>query len=241
MNTSFHTAKMGLISMQKAMDITANNIGNVETNGFKPLRASFSDLLYTAQNPENLDIETGHGARIAKTDLLFDVGIMRETSQPLDVATPTEGMFAFLRNDAAGTIAYSKDGSFQLMNENDTYFVVNSAGDKLLDYNGQPIIGYPEDDGLIDPQVIFDAVGVYTFPNPYGLVPDGRNEYLATAASGEAVPNEDLEKKQGWLETSSSDLADQMTRVIEYQRSYSFNAKMIQAADEMENVANNFR
>lgn len=74
MNIAFHSAKSGIISMQKAMDVTANNIANVQTNGYKPLRASFSDLFYTTQNPANRDTETGHGVKIDKTDMLFDAG-----------------------------------------------------------------------------------------------------------------------------------------------------------------------
>lgn len=225
--------------MQKAMDVTANNIANVQTNGYKPLRASFSDLFYTTQNPANRDTETGHGVKIDKTDMLFDAGQVRATEQPLDVAIPSEGMFALQRAD--GTIAYSKDGAFQLMNEDDTFVLINSVGSKVLDNDGQPIVGYPDEKGIVDPNLLFDLVGVYEFPNPYGLQPDGGNEYLATPASGEATANPDADKKQGWLEVSSTDLADQMTKVISYQRSFSFNAKMIQTADEMENAANNFR
>ena len=65
MTVGFYSAKAGTISMQRAVDITSNNVANVNTHGFKTHRASFSDLIYTTKL-RNDQVETGHGVKIDK-------------------------------------------------------------------------------------------------------------------------------------------------------------------------------
>ena len=90
----YHTAASGVISYQLGMDITANNLANVNTYGFKASRPSFADLLYTKRNTDNEEVQFGHGVRVDKTDLMFEQSQVRDTGRELDFAALNEGFFA---------------------------------------------------------------------------------------------------------------------------------------------------
>lgn len=239
MSIAFYTATSGLIGTQKAMDITANNIANVETNGFKPLRASFSDVIYTVRNEDEEDVEVGHGTKIDKTDLMFDAGALVSTGGTLDFATASEGVFALLK--ANGNTVYTKNGSFQLQQNDGQWNLIDANGSKVLDYEGNPIIASYDEEGALDIEAITDSIGVYKFENPYGLDLEGSNYFVATASSGEAAADQTLEKRNGYAEASSANISDQMVKVIQYQKAFSFSSQMVQTADEMENIVNNLR
>lgn len=239
MTVGFYTAASGVLNMQAAMDITANNVANVQTAGYKPLRASFSDLMYTVRRPrENPDAEIGHGVKIQKTDLMFDAGQLVHTERELDFAIPGEGMFALRKG--GGEIVYSKDGAFYPMQEGEIWYLTDAAGAKVLDADGNPVI-CEYNENVLNTGKLWEDIGVYTFPNPYGLEASGGNYYLANAATGNAVSDPQADKLQGFLEASSSDIAEQMVNVIQYQRAFSLNTKMVQTADEIENIVNNLR
>lgn len=239
MNEGFYSAASGVLNMQTAMDITANNIANVSTHGFKPMRASFSDLLYTVRNKEDKDVDMGHGVKIDKTDLMFDGGQLVPTGRELDFAVAGEGLFALQK--AEGETVYSKDGAFYLMQQEGSWYLTDEKGSRVLDEYGSPIIAEYDENGVPDKSLIADSVAVYKFPNPYGLKPDGDNYFLQTESSGQAQVDEAAEKMQCYLEASSSNLADQMVKVIEYQRAFSLNIKMVQTADQIEQNVNNLR
>lgn len=240
MTNGFYSASQGVLTMQSAMDITANNIANVSTDGFKPLRASFSDLIYTVRNKKNDDVETGHGVKIDKTDRIFKISSLRNTGNALDFAIPSDGFFAVQRSD--GTIAYTRDGAFSLGKTPDgTYQVCDDKGGKVLDAEGKPLTVTYNGDGTPDSAAISEKIGVYRFANPYGITSDGDNYYLSNESTGEAVADDKLDILSGYLENSTADLAEQMVNVIQYQRAYSLNIKMVQTADEIENVVNNLR
>lgn len=239
MTIGFYSASSGVLNMQEAMDVTANNIANVSTNGFKPMRGSFSDLLYTVRNKDNEDVERGHGVKMAKTDLMFDAGQLIPTGRELDFAVVGEGLFALQKAD--GTTVYSKDGAFYLQQQEGSWYLTDERGAKVLDADGSPIIAEYGEDGNIDTSLIGEQVGVFRFPNPFGLDLEGNNYFLQTESSGEAYFDENAEKMQTYLEASSANLADQMVKVIEYQRAFSFNIKMVQTADQIEQTVNNLR
>lgn len=239
MSISLFTAKTGLIQTQEALDITANNIANASTSGFKPLRASFSDLIYTVRNSKNENEDTGHGAKIDKTDLMFGVGALMHTGQALDFAIPSEGLFSLQKAD--GTVVYTKDGSFQIQQNGDVWNLIDSSGSKVLDAAGDPVLAQMNEDGTIDTAQLTEDIGVFTFENPYGLITNGNNYYLATESSGAATADTTLEKKNGYLEASGANLSDQMVKLIQFQKAFSFNAKMVQTADQLESIINNLR
>lgn len=238
----YHTAASGVMAYQMALDVTANNLANVNTHGFKASRPSFADLIYTERNNENEETQFGHGVRVEKTDMMFEQSQLRETSRELDFAALDEGFFAVLVPE--GTVNYTKDGAFYISreNENAPWELVNEYGAYVLDYEGNRIqVPFIEGTTDIDAVALRDMVGIYTFENPYGLDQVGDNYFIANASSGEAFSNPDARKKQGFLEASGTNVANEMSKVIEYQRAFQLNINMVKTHDQLEDIVNNLR
>lgn len=237
----YHTAASGVISYQIALDVTANNLANVNTYGFKASRPSFADLIYTERNNNNEETQFGHGVRVQKTDMMFEQSQLRETGRALDFAALDEGFFAV--QTPFGTTNYKKDGAFYItQTAEDVWELCDAYGSFVLDYDGNRItVPFIEGTNDIDTVALREMIGVYTFENPYGLDMVGNNYYIATASSGEAISDPEARKKENWLEASSTNIANEMSKVIEYQRAYQLNINMVKTHDELENIINNLR
>lgn len=238
----YHSAASGVMAFQMALDITANNLANVNTNGFKASRPSFADLIYTERNNRNYETQYGHGVRPQKTDMMFEQSQLRETGMMLDFAALDEGFFAILVPE--GDITYTKDGSFYMsQNPDGTWDLCNEYGGFVLDYDGNRItIPFVDEESTeIDYNALADMVGIYTFENPYGLDQVGDNYFIETAASGAAQSDPMAGKKQGFIEASSTNIANEMSKVIEYQRAFQLNINMVRTHDELESIINNLR
>ncbi len=256
MNIGFYTSRSGVLNMQKGLDVISNNIANVSTTGFKELRPSFSTLLYNNDHLLHDVAQTGHGVNMSKTDIMFEQGSFVQTNAPLDFALPNDGFFAV--QNSVGDILYTRNGSFNLSQNGDVWELVDNAGNKVLNYDGE-VVEIPFLDGTsvdeegnsvtsgktssINYGELSDNIGIYTFPNPFGLLAEEGNNYSATASSGEAVSDSEntLDKVRMALEYSSVDLADQMAKVIQYQRAFQFNTKLLQTNDEIQSIVNNLR
>ncbi|MCG7598661.1 flagellar basal-body rod protein FlgG [Halomonas sp. McH1-25] len=250
---SLWTAKTGLESQQVQMDVIANNLANVSTNGFKRSRAVFEDLLYQnlrqpgAQNTvqDNLPsgMQIGSGVRPVATERLHSQGGLENTENSRDLAINGKGFFQVLRPD--GTTAYTRDGSFQV-NQNGQ--MVTASG-----YPVEPAVFIPENalsisigqDGVVSVtqpgSSESNEVGqilLSTFTNPTGLESIGENLYLETNASGprnDSVPglNGAGRLYQGYVETSNVNVVEEMVSMIQTQRAYEINSKAVQTSDEM--------
>ncbi|BBE29943.1 flagellar basal body rod protein FlgG [Tepiditoga spiralis] len=252
MITSLYTAASGMNAEQKKLDIISNNLSNVDTTGYKSMRAEFQDLLYqavkeagtpTAQDstlPTGLYI--GHGTRLAATNRLFTMGNLEETGNSTDIAITGDGFFQVQLQD--GKIGYTRDGSFK-----------RDANGRLTTSNGLlvvPNITIPQSasglsispDGIISVKLgdgTIQNLGNLTlvrFVNPAGLEPTGNNIYLETQASGapiEGVSGQDGygALQQGYLEKSNVEAVKEMVNMIISQRAYDMNSKAITSADEM--------
>lgn len=252
-------AKTGLDAQQTRMSVTANNLSNVNTTGFKRSRASFEDLLYQherapggatseqTQLPSGVSI--GTGVRVVSTSKTFAQGNLLQTGNALDVAINGRGFFEVQLPD--GTPAYTRDGSFQINAQGE---LVTNAG-----YRVQPGIQIPEgaqsvsigSDGTISVQVAGQAapvqVGSLTladFVNPAGLQARGENLFIETAASGPAQTGTPGLSGlgtvvQGSLESSNVNVVEELVAMIETQRAYEMNAKAISTTDQMLAFLNN--
>ena len=238
----YHTAASGVMAFEMALDITANNLANVNTNGFKASRPSFADLIYTERNNRNEETQFGHGVYVPKTDMMFEQSQLRSSGQPLDFCALDEGFFA-IQVPEYGEITYTKDGAFYItQNEEGGWDLVNEYGGYVLDYEGNRItVPFDEETNEMDTNYVLNMIGVYRFENPYGLDQVGDNYFAANASSGPAIVDEEARKKQGWLEASSTSVANEMSKVIEYQRAFQLNINMVKTHDEMENVINSLR
>ena len=247
------TAATGMEAQQTRLDVTANNIANTSTHGFKKSRAEFSDLMYQNQRaagtatgagtetPTGLQI--GMGVRTVATQRMHSEGDLHQTGRPLDVAIEGRGFFPI--NMPSGEVAYTRDGSLKIDAEGK---LVNSegyalAGDISIPPDAQSVtIGA---DGTVSVVVPGDAAPVEAgqiqlaaFANESGLEAIGRNLYRETGASGSAVlgaPGENGSGtlSQGSLEMSNVNVVEEMIDLISGQRAYEINSRVIKAADEM--------
>ena len=251
-------AATGLHNQQRRLDTIANNISNVNTVAFKSVRLDFKDALYTAgiepglprtRAPEG-NQQKGHGVMVAGTAKDFRTGSIQSTERPLDVAIEGEGFFDV--RDVNGNLLYTRNGAFHLSDEEDGAYLVNSKGLYVMDSAGERI-GLPENatdifigqDGTIkftaDENETPVKLGLYTFRNLMGLLSDGDANYAESPASGEKMTAENVTIRQGALEISNVNLAEEMTRMIRTQRAFQLASRALTTADEMEGIANNMR
>ena len=250
---SLYVAATGLQAQQINMDVIANNLANVNTTGFKSGRTVFQDLLYQnltqpgAQSSQTTlypsGLQLGTGVAPVATERLFTEGNLTQTGNSLDVAINGNGFFQILQPD--GTIAYTRDGTFQLNNQGQ---LVNSSG-----YPLQPAITIPAsaqnitigNDGTVSVtlpgQAAAQQVGpiqLASFINPAGLQSIGGNLYLQTGSSGSPNTGQPTlnglgSVQQGYLEASNVNVVSALVDMISTQRAYEINSKAVQASDQM--------
>jgi flagellar basal-body rod protein FlgG len=250
---SLWISKTGLDAQQTQMDVIANNLANVSTNGFKRSRAVFEDLLYQnirqpgAQSSQQTQLpsglQLGTGVRSVATERNFTQGNLQETGNSKDIAIQGEGFFQVLLPD--GATAYTRDGSFQVDNQGQ---LVTASG-----YAVQPAIIVPADatsltigrDGTVSitqagsaNATEIGAMQLATFINPAGLMAKGENLYVETSASGNANTNTPGTNgsgtlSQGFVETSNVNVVEELVNMIQTQRAYEINSKSITTSDQM--------
>ena len=250
MNIAFYSARTGMIAQQDGMNVIANNISNVNTVGFKALRPSFAECIYTEQRATEPEWDTGHGQYLNKTDFMWEQGGFYNTDNPLHYALGGDGFF--MVRDYNGNEYLTRDGSFQITNVGDHWELVNASGDFVLDYEGNhitvPFETAPADENgneaettNINYEALTEMIGVYNVANNWGLDQDRNNHFRVTPRSGEPVADRAADKIEYYLELSTVDFATEIVHVIESQRSYQMNARIVQTADEMQQIANNLR
>jgi flagellar basal-body rod protein FlgG len=257
-NSALQVARTGLDAQSERMRIIANNLANVNTTGFQRDRAEFATLAYqtvtsagarsSGDNQFATGLNLGTGVRMTGTGRITTQGSLSNTSNPLDLAIEGQGYFQVLRPD--GTIGYSRAGNFHLSSEGK---IVTTDGLPL-----QPEIQIPDGaqsisvgtDGTVSVTVAGSAeasevgkIEISRFINPAGLQALGNNLYGETAASGSAQTGPaGLEGRgsvrQGALESSNVNVVEELVDMIETQRAYEVNSKMVQATDEMLRNAN---
>lgn len=234
MMTSFYTAAAGAIAQQQKMDVTSNNIANVSTQGYKPDRVSFAELVQTGvHGPETQNsLKVGHGDKVDKTDTVFRQGSVGKTNRSLDYALSTENAFFAVRCED-GKVRFTRNGGFQLAENSDGGFFLSDAhGGVVLDSDGNAISVKNENDR--------QNVGVYSFRNCDGLIKTGDNYLEETAASGLAAVSS-VQAIQGSIEDSAVNLADELTTMINTQKAFSFNANILSISDNTTQTINDLR
>ncbi|MDP3539389.1 MAG: flagellar basal-body rod protein FlgG [Azonexus sp.] len=250
---SLWIARTGLDAQQTQLDVIANNLANVSTNGFKRGRAVFEDLLYQtlrqpgAQSSQQTQIpaglQLGTGVRPVSTARIFTQGSLQKTDSALDIGVQGNGFLQILLPD--GTTGYTRDGSFQKDNQGQ---IVTSDG-----YPVQPAITIPATatsvtigtDGTVSitqagtaATTQIGSIQLATFINPAGLQSMGQNLFLETAASGTPTPNTPGTNgagivNQGYVETSNVNVAEELVTMIQTQRAYELNSKVVSTSDAM--------
>lgn len=250
---AMHIARTGLDAQNTRMRVISNNLANVNTTGFKRDRASFETLAYqtitasgqpsSAESRYATGLNLGTGVRIQGTARIETQGSFQTTANSLDMALDGDGYFQV--NMPGGQLGYTRAGNFTRSPEG---LLVTSEG-----YQVQPGITIPEGassitvgaDGTVSATVPGQAepaelgqIQIATFPNAAGLQPNGYNYLTETAGSGPAnigVAGLDGRGRvrQGMLEGSNVNVVEELVDMIETQRAYEVNSKMISATDEM--------
>ncbi len=254
MNPALWVSKTGLDAQQTNIANISNNLANASTIGFKKQRAVFEDLFYQnvnqagGQSTQDTKLPSGLmlgvGAKVSATQRIHTEGNVQTTDNALDMMIEGDGFFQILLPD--GNIAYQRNGQFTLNDEG--VIVTSGAG-----YPLEPEIVIPDDavqvtigtDGEVSVRVrgqqdntVVGQITTVDFINAGGLEPLGQNMYLPTGASGdpqEGVPGVDgLGKvRQSMLETSNVNVTEELVNMIEAQRVYEMNSKVISAVDQM--------
>lgn len=251
------TATTGMNAQELLINTTANNLANVNTTGFKKSRANFEDIFYATVRDAGAATETGGtipvgiqigmGVHPTSVQKVFLQGDYEQTKNELDMAIEGNGFFQVMTE--TGEI-YTRDGNF---NRDADGYVVNARGERL-----QPDFSVPSDtesitidqNGTITclssggETLATAQIPVYTFPNPAGLKAIGKNAFVETPASGDAIQGVAGEDNfgtiaQGYLEMSNVDAIEEMIQMIVAQRAYEMNSKTIQTADEMMQTVSN--
>ena len=253
MFSSLWIAKTGLDAQQTEMDVISNNLANASTTGFKTSRANFQDLMYqnegqpggqtTQQTETSTGMLLGTGVKVVGTEKLFTQGAITQTGNSLDVAVQGNGFLQVSLPD--GTVAYTRDGSLQ---EDSTGQLVTSDG-----YPVVPAITLPANvnsvtigtDGTVSATsngstkpTTLGVIQLANFVNPAGLESMGQNLYLETESSGTAETGQPGVNgmgtlSQGSLESSNTNVVEEMVNMIQAQRTYEMNSKSISAVDDM--------
>lgn len=256
------TAATGMQAQQLNVEVISNNIANLNTTGYKRRRAEFQDLLY--QNIERVGTNTSDAGSISPTGIQVGVGVragavyriaeqgsLQITDNDYDLAINGKGYFIVQLPD--GTDAYTRAGSFQI---DDQGRIVTPEGFAVqpelnipqeaisVTINEQGEVQYKLQD-QVDPAVA-GQFELAIFSNEAGLEAIGDNLLTQTQASGDAnraTPGQPGfgAVVQGYLENSNVNAISEITNLITAQRGYEMNSKVIQAADEMLNTANQLR
>ena len=260
------TAATGMKAMSNQLDIIANNLANVNTTGFKRARALFQDLFYQQLNqPGTMNglgqrnpsgVQIGLGVQLASTMDVFQQGEFENTGRELDLAIQGDGFFMVkIYDDVGEGIGYTRNGVFA--NDADGNLVLSGPEGFLMD----PPITLPTDTLTIDVtgdgrvsvttpgNPIPTEVGVIqlaTFTNPEGLLKIGSNLYVRSVSSGDPITSDPGNEGagtliQGHIEKSNTDPVRELTSLIEAQRAFELNSRVIESADEMLQVVNNLK
>lgn len=262
MSLTLDIGATGMLAQQLNVDTISNNIANMTTTAFKRQRAEFQDLLYQnklqagasssdAATTIPVGIQQGLGVKTGAVYRISEQGALQSTGNNYDIANTGPGYFQITL--PSGETAYTRAGSFQL-NQNGQ--MVTAQG-----YTLQPGITIPNDSiGVTinaSGQVLVKTQGqtaltnvgqiqLAIFPNESGLEAKGGDLYTITEASGSAVIGNPASNgfgalQQGFLEASNVNVVQEITALIQAQRAYEMNSKVIQTGDQMLNTVTQLR
>ncbi|HEY2042585.1 MAG TPA: flagellar hook-basal body complex protein [Jatrophihabitans sp.] len=254
---SLFTGISGLRAHQQMLDVTSNNIANVNTTGFKSSSTVFEDTLSQTiagagapgANGGTNPMQVGLGVQLAGTETNFTQGSNQYTGRTSDLMLNGDGFFVVAKN---GQQSYTRAGSFQLdagghLTAPDGSVVQDAAGGNL---NLSALSGGTYKSWSISPQGVVNAVdttgvtvplgtiAVATFANPGGLTKVGDTQYQVSTNSGAAqigAPDSGGRGSltAGYLEMSNVDLAGELTNLIISERGFQANSRVITTSDEV--------
>ena len=262
MNMSFYVGALGADASQKKMGVISNNLANINNTAFKPKNAIFSDLINYNLNdsPEaKTDLQAEAGTAVVRTNTEYSPAAFHTTGQPNDYAIGNANAFFKLQDPSSGEITYTRNGHVHAGEMPDgKFYLFTESGKHVLDENGKKMLA---DDTALKAieaagqtggntanannatEEVKQKIGVYTINYPSRLVNKGDNELAIRPGDqnnkDSVIQNPILES--GTLESSGTDMAKEMTRLIESQRAFTYALKMVQTSDEVEGTINQLR
>jgi len=254
---ALYTAATGMAAQQHRIENISNNLANVSTVGYKKSRENFEDLLYQQLSTSSAgqgttrasNLEIGSGVRLASVSRNFNNGDLQQSGNQMDVALVGRGFFVIQTPD--GREFYTRNGQFG-----------TNANGELVTQSGNlvsPGISLPNDanyiqideDGTVsaiynsspDPLVL-GSIQIADFINPAGLRAMGGNMFSATPQSGTAIylnPQDGYAVRQGFLESSNVDVAEELVNMITAQRAFELTSKAVESADQTMQIVNNLK
>ncbi len=260
---ALRSAASGMYAQQLNIEVTSNNIANMNTTGFKKNKTEFQDLMYQDVPVQTVSsttpgttvassdiLQVGNGVQPISTQKIFTQGDLTPTNNLMDMGIQGDGFFQVRKPD--GSFAYTRDGAFKMNSEGN---LVTSGGyllDPEITVSDSSVTMRVSRDGVVE---VFEADGtsyvlseiqLVKFLNPGGLKALGDNLYAETDSSGEpqlGTPGSNGfgEIHQGYLESSNVDIVEEMISMIQAQRAYEINSKTVKAVEEMMTTANNLK
>ena len=263
MTRALYSAATGMHAQQLKIDVIANNLANVNTDGYKQSRAEFQDLIYqnmrlagsasSASTVAPVGLQIGLGVRPSATVRNFEQGQLKQTNNPLNIAINEDGFFQVRL--PSGEVAYTRNGALKI---DDRGRITTTDG-----YLVEPPLTLPTDtnpdrlsiapDGTVTArssedqrEIELGRIRLVRLLNQGALEGLGNNLFRSTGdprAVLEGYPAEDGfgSIQQGYLEASNVKVVEEMIAMITGQRAYEANSKVIQAADRMLEEANRLR
>jgi len=249
---ALNTSSTGLEAQQANIDRIANDLANVNTDGYKRENTEFHDLMYeTVKEPgarqgatvtTPVGIQKGMGVRVGSTHKIFEQGSTKVTNNPYDIMIEGKGFLPIVLPNTGETV-YTRTGNFKLDSQGrlglsngallqPTITVPSEANTVIIGPNGE-IKAYTNEG-----ESVIGQVQVVNFVNPQGLMAMGNNFYKPSVGSGPpnlAVPGEAGTGTilQGALEASNVNVANSMIEMIGAQRAYEMNTRVMGVADKM--------
>ncbi|AML51008.1 MULTISPECIES: flagellar basal-body rod protein FlgG [Falsihalocynthiibacter] len=247
-------AATGMAAQQMRVETISNNLANMNTTGYNARRAEFADLHYQQQTRAGTinaadgtivptGVQLGLGVRPSSVTVELSQGSLGATGGDLDLAI--EGLGYIEVTLPSGQSAFTRDGGLKrsadgLIVTSDGYPVVpeitipSDARSISINAEGET---YAYFNDRVEPELL-GQLSIAGFSNSKGLEAIGSNLFLESAASGAPTVSTPGENglgtlRQGYLENSSVDAVREITELIEAQRGYELNAKVLTAADQM--------
>ena len=235
-----YAAAAGMYAQQARLDSLANDVANVNTAGYKPLRQGFRDLMYgQAGIAATDDMQLGTGSEVSNLGRATGQGAFQTTENPLDVAISGPGYFTVKNPD--GQTVLTRSGNLQVDNQGR----LSTQVGQLLEPPVRLPAGTDASKIAITPkgsiQVAGKEVGTINLVGvvaPSRLTPLGDTSFATNAESGPArAAGADTTVQQGTLEMSSANIGDTMTAMLETQRAYQLVSKAITTQDKIAEIA----
>jgi flagellar basal-body rod protein FlgG len=255
MNGAFAIGAIGLDAQQRALEVVANNIANINTVGFKRSSVQFSELMAPVTSEGDAVFSRDKnpafaGVAVSATPRVWTAGDLKLTGQAMDLAVDGTGFIELLGPSGrtllwrGGTLKVNSDGYLATSDGSVLRgMVAVPAGASNLTIDASGLVSATVDGETSARQLGQLELVVAKDPDSLVSLGDGRFEALDTGEISAAQPGEDGAGRfaQGALEASNVRLSDEMVSLLLLQRAFAANAQVVQAGDQLMSIVNTLR